>query len=392
MNLCFVIQRYGLESPGGAETHCRWLATRLSRKHRVEVVTTCARDYTDWRNHYPSGTSEVLGIPVTRFPVDRPRSERVFALYSDIVFRDHHTSADEEEWVDQNGPFAPALVAALPGMRHVDLFLFYSYRYYTTFRGLPAVADRAVLVPTAEDDRAIRLPVFRRVFQAPRGLIYLTPEEQALVESAGGNGNVPSVVVGSGVNLSPGWREVDVGETFGLSEPYVVYVGRIDRNKGVDRLLEYYKVLAQEWPEAPLLVLAGAPTIDIPEHPKVRHLGVVSDGEKHALIAAAAALVMPSAYESLSLSVLEAWALGRPVLVNAECRVLEGQCVRSNGGLFYRGYAEFLPALRMLAERADLQQALGDAGRAYVAREYDWDIVERRTDSFLEQIAGTPTA
>jgi glycosyltransferase involved in cell wall biosynthesis len=103
-------------------------------------------------------------------------------------------------------------------------------------------------------------------------------------------------------------------------------------------------------------------------------------------------LVMPSAYESLSLSVLEAWALGRPVLVNAECRVLEGQCVRSNGGLFYRGYAEFAPALRMLAERADLQQGLGAAGRAYVAREYDWDIVERRTDSFLQQIAGTPKA
>jgi glycosyltransferase involved in cell wall biosynthesis len=392
VNLCFVIQRYGLESPGGAETHCRWLATRLSRKHRVEVVTTCARDYTDWRNHYPSGPSEVEGIPVTRFPVDRPRSERTFALYSDIVFRDHHTTADEEEWVDQNGPFAPTLVAALPAMSHVGLFLFYSYRYYTTFRGLPAVADRAVLVPTAEDDRAIRLPVFRRVFQAPRGLIYLTPEEQALVESAGGNGNLPSVVVGSGVNVSPQWREVDVRERFGLSGPYVVYVGRIDRNKGVDRLIEYYKVLAQEWPAAPLLVLAGAPTIAIAEHPKVRHLGVVPDAEKHALIAAAAALVMPSAYESLSLSVLEAWALGRPVLVNAECRVLEGQCVRSNGGLFYRGYAEFAPALRMLAERADLQQALGDAGRAYVAREYDWDIVERRTDSFLDQIAGTPTA
>jgi hypothetical protein len=26
------------------------------------------------------------------------------------------------------------------------------------------------------------------------------------------------------------------------------------------------------------------------------------------------------------------------------------------------------------------------------AREYDWDIVERRAESFLEQIAGTPTA
>lgn len=392
MNLCFVIQRYGLESPGGAETHCRWLATRLARRHAVEVVTTCARDYTDWRNHYPSGASEVEGIKVNRFPVDRPRSERVFALYSDIVFRDHHTSADEEEWVDQNGPFAPALVAALPGMSHVDLFVFYSYRYYTTFRGLPAVADRAVLVPTAEDDPALRLPVFRRAFQAPRGLIYLTPEEKDLVESVAGNGDLPSVVVGSGVNLSPGWREVDARSKFGLREPYVLYVGRIDRNKGVDRLLEYHRLLAQEWPGAPLLVLAGAPTIPIPAHPRVRHVGVVSDLEKHALMAGAATLVMPSAYESLSLIVLEAWALGRPVLVNARCRVLEGQCARSNGGLFYRGYAEFAPALRMLVERADLQRALGEAGRAYVAREYDWDIVERRTDSFLERIAGTPGA
>jgi glycosyltransferase involved in cell wall biosynthesis len=391
VNLCFVIQRYGLESPGGAETHCRWLAARLARGHRVEIVTTCARDYTDWSNHYPPGTSEVEGITVTRFPVDRPRSERSFALYSDIVFRDHHTPADEEEWVDQNGPFAPGLVRALPAMRHVDLFLFYSYRYYTTYRGLPAVADRAVLVPTAEDDRAIQLPIFRPLFQAPRGLIYLTPEEQALVESAGGNGAVPSVVVGSGVDVSPGWREADVKGRFSLAEPYVLYVGRIDRNKGVDRLLEYHRQLADEWPHAPLLVLAGPPTLAIPPHPKVRHLGVVSDAEKHALMAGCAVLVMPSAYESLSLSVLEAWALGRPVLVNAQCRVLEGQCVRSNGGLFYRGYAEFAPALKMLVARAELREGLGAAGRAYVAREYDWDIVERRTRAFLEQIAGPRT-
>jgi glycosyltransferase involved in cell wall biosynthesis len=389
VNLCFVIQRYGPESPGGAETHCRWLAGRLARRHRVQVVTTCARDYTDWGNHYPPGVAGEGGIKVTRFPVARPRSERVFALYSDIVFRDHHTSADEEEWVDQNGPFAPALVEALPAMRDVDLFLFYSYRYYTTFRGLPPVADRAILVPTAEDDRAIRLPVFRPLFQAPRGLVYLTPEEQALVESVGANGSVPSVVVGSGVDVSPGWREVDVRGKFALAEPYVLYVGRIDRNKGVDRLLEYHRLLSAEWPQAPSLVLAGVPTIAIPAHPKVRHLGVVSDAEKHALIAGSAALVMPSAYESLSLSVLEAWALGRPVLVNAECRVLEGQCVRSNGGLFYRGYAEFAPALRMLVERADLQEGLGAAGRAYVAREYDWDVVERRAESFLERMAGT---
>jgi glycosyltransferase involved in cell wall biosynthesis len=95
---------------------------------------------------------------------------------------------------------------------------------------------------------------------------------------------------------------------------------------------------------------------------------------------------MPSAYESLSVVVLEAWAMGRPVLVNAACRVLEGQCMRSGGGLFYRGYSEFADALRRLVADAPLRAALGAAGQAYVRAEYDWDVVERRTGDFLESL------
>lgn len=388
MNLCIVIQRYGLEARGGAETHCRWLAGRLARSHRVEVVTTCALNYADWKNHYPAGRDAVEGIPVTRYPVERPRSERVFALYSDIVFRDHHTPDDEREWVEQNGPYCPALVRALPSREDVDLFLLYSYRYYTTFYGLPPVAGRAVLVPTAEEDAAIRLPIFRSLFRAPRGILYLTPEERALVEEVSGDTHVPGVVVGSGVNVPDGWERVDVRSRFGLPESYLLYVGRIDWNKGVDRLTSYYQKLQSEWPDVPPLVLAGQALIEVPSHPKIRHLGVVADEEKYALIAGCDVLLLPSAYESLSISVLEAWSMGRPVLVNAACRVLEGQCVRSNGGLFYRGYAEFAPALRLLLDRPRLREALGRAGRDHVRREYDWEIVEQRTHAFLEGLLG----
>jgi glycosyltransferase involved in cell wall biosynthesis len=386
VRLCFVVQRYGLEATGGAETHCRWLAGRLARSHDVEVVTTCALDYSEWRNHYPPGASTVDGIRVTRHAVERPRDPRAFALYSDIVFRDHHTPEDERTWIEQNGPFAPSLVASLPGLRHVDLFVFYSYRYYTTFFGLPPVAGRAVLTPTAEDDPAVRLAAFGPLFNAPRGLFYLTPEERDLVGQASGNGAVPGEVIGSGIHVPEGWRGVDARAKFGLPERYVLYVGRIDWAKGVDQLVSYHQRLAAEWPDAPLLVLAGKPVIEVPSHPKVRSLGVVSDEEKGALMAACEVLVLPSALESLSISVLEAWSFGRPVLVNAACRVLEGQCMRSNGGLFYRGYAEFAPALRLLLDRADLREALGRSGREYVAREYDWGVVERRADAFLARV------
>jgi glycosyltransferase involved in cell wall biosynthesis len=386
MKLAFVIQRYGLEVAGGSELHCRWLAGRLARHHQVEVLTTCALDYLDWANHYPAGSTTVDGIPVTRFPVRRTRDAHRFSLVQDLVFNDEHSPADERRWVEENGPFCPELVRMLPGRKDVDLFVFYSYRYYQSFFGLPAVADRAVLVPTAEEDPAIELPVFADLFRRPRGLIYLTPEERSLVEGVSGNGAIRSVVVGSGINVPEGWKGIDARARFGLPERYVLYAGRIDRNKGADKLFAHYRRLAEERPDLPPLVLVGKSALELPSHPRVRQLGFVSEEEKFALLAGCDVLVMPSAYESLSVIVLEAWAMGRPVLVNAACKVLEGQCVRSGGGLFYRGYAEFAASLQLLLDRSDLCRDLGAAGQAYVQREYDWSVVEARTTAFLQSL------
>ena len=92
--------------------------------------------------------------------------------------------------------------------------------------------------------------------------------------------------------------------------------------------------------------------------------------------------MLPSPYESLSVIVLEAWAMGRPVLVNSACEGARGAVRAQRGGLFYRGYSEFAEALRRLLADADLRRRLGEAGRRYVAAEYDWDVVERRTEEF----------
>lgn len=387
MRLCFVVQRYGAEMHAGAERHCRGLARRLADRHQVQVATSCALDYADWRNHYPPGRASVEGIPVTRYPVARFRDRRRFALYSDIVFRDHHTPDEESEWVKENGPYAPALVEALPSLGDVDLFVFYSYRYYTTCFGLPRVRDRAVLVPTAEDDDAVRLPVFRDLFRSPRGIVYLTPEERDLVQEASGNHEVPSAVIGSGLEVPAGFEAVDLRRRFGLEGRYLLYVGRIDSAKGVDRLCDDFLRLRAEWPACPPLVLAGTPQIPVSEDPLIRSLGPVSEEEKYALLGGCAVFVLPSALESLSIAVLEAWTMGRPVLANARCRVLEGQCIRANGGLYYRGYAEFAPALRLLVEQPELADEIGACGREYVRRECRWDVVEERVLPLLEQAA-----
>jgi glycosyltransferase involved in cell wall biosynthesis len=384
VRLAFVIQRYGLEVNGGAELHCRWLAERLARRHQVEVFATRALDYLEWRNHYEEGTRRVNGIPVHRFTVKRPRNARAFSSLSNVCFHDTHTREEEEAWVRENGPFSPALVKAVTRARdRFDRFLFYCFRYYHSYYGLPAVRDRAILVPTAEEDPAVKLGIFQPFFHLPRGLVYLTPEEKALVEDASGNSEKPSVVIGSGLNLPEVPQGLDFARKHGLTRPFVLYVGRVDRNKGCVTLFAYFRKFREETGAEVDLVLAGNAVVPVPDDPHVRHVGFVSEEEKAAALRQCRLLVMPSPYESLSVITLEAWKTGVPVLANARCKVLVGQCLRSNGGLFYHGYAEFAEGLRLLMGDPDLAARLGRQGREYVEREYSWETVEQKMERIL---------
>ena len=109
-------------------------------------------------------------------------------------------------------------------------------------------------------------------------------------------------------------------------------------------------------------MLAGPAKIRIPEHPRIRALGYVSDEARDALLCGAQALVVPSPYESLSIVLLEAWNRGVPALVNAHCAVLKGQVRRANGGLFYRSQREFAEALDYLLTHEAERVALRPAG------------------------------
>jgi glycosyltransferase involved in cell wall biosynthesis len=389
VKLAFVIQRYGLEVNGGAELHCRWLAERLAQRHQVEVFATRALDYLEWKNHYPKGTEVVNGIPVHRSTVRRTRNARVFASLSNLCFHEAHTREEEEAWVRENGPYSPELVRAVSAARdRFDRFLFYCYRYYHSYHGLPAVRERAILVPTAEEDPAVHLEIMKPLFRAPRGIVYLTPEEQALVEDASGNASLPSVVIGSGLNLPDVDPALDFRRKHGLERPFALYVGRIDRNKGALTLFAYFKKFLEETGADVDLVLAGKSVVPIPEHPRIRHVGFISEEEKVAALRQCRLLVMPSPFESLSVVVLEAWKLSRPVLANARCKVLAGQCLRSNGGLFYHGYAEFAEGLRLLLEQDQLVASLGRQGQAYVEREYAWETIDAKMESLLARTAG----
>ena len=399
MKIACVVQRYGADIAGGSEAHCRDLAERLAPNHDVTVLTTCARDYVTWANALPAGETRERGVRVRRFEVARRRRRRTFADLSDRVFDGGAPAAAQDAWFAENGPDTPGLLAHLRSRgADYDLVLFWTFRYAPSYFGVPLVRDRAVLVPTAEEDPAIRLETLETFFALPAGWLFLTPEEQLLVSDRAGRVLAPAAVIGSGldpVDRPPGRDLLDAA---GIAQRYVLYLGRVDKNKGCDTLLDYFQEYSPAGLRAPgeiapppgdvTLVLAGPAKMQIPEHPRIRALGYVTDAMRAALLAHAQALLVPSRYESLSIVLLEAWNCGTPALVNARCRVLDGQVRRANGGLTYRSAGEFREALDFLLAHDAARTAFGRQGLAYVEREYRWPVVMDRVERLLHAVRG----
>ena len=328
MKLACVVQRYGAEVTGGSERHCRVVAEHLAAHHDVTVLTSCAQDYVTWRNVYAPGPSRLGPVQLLRFPVARQRNLGRLADLSEIVFTTRSTPAEQEQWFVENGPEVPGLIDHLRQHgREYDRVLFWTYRYYQTFFGLPLVADRAVLVPTAEEDPLIWVDVVDRIFAQPAGYMFLTPEEAELVQGRASRPLAPSCVIGCGVDPAPpAAGDVDLS-AIGVTDPFILYLGRIEPNKGCDTLLEYFDKFLESGRQSGKgvqLVMAGFANMPIPSHPSIRVLGVVDDRTREALLARARLIVVPSPFESLSMVLLEAWNQGLPALDNARCAVLHG--------------------------------------------------------------------
>jgi len=393
VKLAVVVQRYGLDINGGAELHARYVAEHLSRQAEVEVLTTCARDYITWRNDLPAGEEQLNGVRVRRFAVRRERHPARFGRRSHHVFHHTHSIADELAWLDSEGPTSPALIQHVGrNEANYDFFIFFSFRYYHAYHGIRATASRALLVPTAERDGAIGLSMFGPVFRGGRALMYNSFEERAMIQAASGNTGVPHVVVGVGSEVPADPNPGRFRQKFGITSPFVVYVGRIDENKGCKELFTFFERYTRAVRSDLCLVLMGNSLLPIPDHPRIRHLGFVPDEDKFDGIAAADALVMPSYFESLSMVVLEAWALGKPVLANGRCDVLQGQCLRSDAGLFYENYEEFLEALALLQANRRVAAAMGRNGREYFQRHYAWPVIVRKYMDMLNRLRADDAA
>jgi glycosyltransferase involved in cell wall biosynthesis len=385
----FVLPRYGVEVHGGAEGAARMIAERLARRPgwSAEVFTTCAVAPHAWRNELAPGTFDVNGVTVHRF-THGEKDVDPFHQRSIELFRSPSTVADADAlaWLELQGPVAPDALDAAEAS-DCALMTFHPYLYWPTVHGVARMADRAVVHPATHDEAPIHFPIFRDVFVRPRGLAFWSEEERDLAQRLFPEVVThPQTVAGIGVEAHAG-DEAAARAAIGLDDrPYVVCVGNVTEMKGTAVLARFFAAYKARHPGPLQLVFAGNVADAPPPVPDVVLTGPVDDATLWGLLRGAVALVSPSAYESLSLVVLEAWAAGTPVLVNGLCPPTRGHCLRSGGGLWYDGYAQFEAALQRIVDDRVLRDTLARAGAAYVEEHFRWDVVLDRYTGFLERV------
>ncbi|MFJ5259961.1 glycogen synthase [Streptomyces sp. NPDC088387] len=194
----------------------------------------------------------------------------------------------------------------------------------------------------------------------------------------------------------------DVLERIGLDlgRPYVLFVGRITRQKGVPHLLRAVRDID---PAVQVVLCAGAP--DTPEIDKefrdlFEELGRVRAGlhwipqmlprtDVIQLLTHAAVFVCPSVYEPLGIVNLEAMACGTPVVASRVGGIPEvvahgetGLLVDTEGAF----EANLTAALDSVLADPEAARTMGEAGRVRAVEEFGWDAVARRTARLYGEI------
>ena len=362
--LALVISRFGKEVAGGAEQYARELVQILVQKYEVHVLTTTARDHATWQEEYPTGVVQEDGCWVHRFSIDVGRDAYWHELHGLLISTPlaHWTQRLSEEWIKHQGPYSQKLLVHLEKEQY-DTYIFVGYLYAPTYFGLEVVEpSKAWLLSTYHDELPLYLPVFEK-YRSVRHL-FLTESEEKLAKRRFGE-DLQGEMIGFGLHDRCIQQE--------SKERYVLYAGRIEEGKGVQRLITFHEKFYAQF-QIPLYLIGQGPLSEnLPEG--IEYHGFVSEEEKYRYMQRALAFIHPSAYESLGIVLIEAFMMRTPALVNAASEVLVEHIQKSGGGMSFADEEEYLYNLKELIEHTT---EYGTRARKYYEKEFLYDNFQKR--------------
>lgn len=391
--LGFVIPWYDENIPGGAEMLIRGLTTNLHKRGvEIEILTTCVKEFSaDWSvNYYNEGEGNVHGFPIRRFPV-RKRDTRAFDEVNLKLINGEKISLSEEEIFMKEMVNSPKLYEYISRSKDdYEYFIFIPYMFGTTYYGIKAAPEKAVIIPCFHDEAYLYLSIFKEIFEGVRAIIYNARPEMELANKVFDLSNTKQAVIGTGLDTNLSYDSRRFREKYDISDPYIIYAGRKDQGKNVHVLIKYYEEFLRRNNTDLRLILIGGGTIDIPKHltdgKRVIDLGYIDIQDKYDAMSGAVCLCQPSNNESFSLVIMESFLCGRPVIVSENCAVTKNFAIESRGGLFFKNYLDFEGILKYYVSRPEMAESMGRLGCEFVKSNFDWDIIVNRTMDLLSKL------
>jgi glycogen synthase len=400
MKVLFLTNEYPPHIYGGAGVHVEFLSRELAELMDVEV-----RSFGDQR--VDAGRLHVRGYGVDKSAITAPSYLRpVFeAMARDVAF----------------------------GATDVDADLVHCHTWYTHLGGvLIKLAYGIPLVVTVHSLEPLR-PWKREQLRGGYDVSYwveqtaLSMADAVIAVSEGTREDVLRVasvaperihVIHNGIDLSiyHPVEATDALERYGVdpARPYVLFVGRITRQKGIVHLV---RAIPQIDPAAQVVLCAGAP--DTPEiaremteavaEVQARRSGVVWIQEMVPrevavqLYSHAAVFCCPSIYEPFGIINLEAMACGTPVVASKVGGIPEAVADGETGILVPLGQqtespfepvdpprfsADLAAAINRLLADPALRERMGQAGRRRVEERFSWRVIAQRTADLYRSLAG----
>ena len=213
----------------------------------------------------------------------------------------------------------------------------------------------------------------------------------------------PICVIPNGVDL-PDLKDMPAlqAQAFAEGRKILLYLGRLHPKKNLANLIRAWKQILNSHPSARaswVLTIAGWSqgeyeaqlrqlTTDLGLLTSVIFLGPRFGTEKNECYRACAAFIMPSLSEGLPMTVLEAWAYAKPVLMTPECNLPEG----FGAGAALQigpGPEEITTGLKQVIEMSDDdRRAMGNRGRNLVATTFSWPRIGKQMRSVYEWALG----
>ena len=222
----------------------------------------------------------------------------------------------------------------------------------------------------------------------------------------------PICVIPNGVDLPTRFQDSGFGVQdselmrFAGGRKVLLYLGRLHPKKNLANLIRAWKqalnsgrssregwaVAIAGWDQAGYERELKKLTSDYGLSASIRFLGPLFGQNKDAVFHACDAFVLPSLSEGLPMTVLEAWAHAKPVLITPECNLPEGFVA---GAALQIGTEpeEIVTGLKQLSEMSDGdRRAMGDRGRTLVATKFSWPRIGEQMRSVYDwMLGGGPT-